>query len=106
MRSTARPIRDWSSTLGRPLEPCRNCCLSGLMRFEEGMNLAHREWDSLLRFFPREQAHFGLGREHGALHGDGVRVRGDLVGQDQDWVLATTHEIACDGEEEVGIGCE
>src|SRR5438445_5886467 len=56
------------------------------MRLEEGMNLAHRQGDSLLGFFPREHAHFGLWREHRALHGDGVWVRGDLVRQDQDWV--------------------
>jgi hypothetical protein len=74
------------------------------MRLEERMNLAHRQGDSLLGFFPREHAHFGLGREHRALDGDGVGVRGDFVRQDQDWVLATPHEIACHGEDEIGVG--
>ena len=40
------------------------------------MNLAHGQGDSLLGFSPREHAHFGLGREQRALHGDGVRMRG------------------------------
>ncbi len=47
------------------------------------MNLTHRQRDSVLGFFPREHAHFGLWREHRALHGDGVGVRRDLVRQDQ-----------------------
>ena len=80
MRSAFLPqlveeILDGSSTR------CWTRRLSGLVRLEEGMNLAQRQRDSLLGFFPREQAHFGLGREHGALHGDGVGVRRDLVGQ-------------------------
>jgi predicted permease len=45
--------------------------LRGPVRLEEGMNLAHRQRDSLLRFLPREDAHFALWREHRALHGDG-----------------------------------
>src|SRR5579872_2168210 len=73
------------------------------MRLKEGMNLAHRQGDSLLRLFPREDAYFGFRREHRALHGDGVGVRGDLVRQDQNWVLATTHEIARHGKEEVRV---
>jgi hypothetical protein len=80
--------------------------LSQLMRLQKRMNLANRQRDSILRFFPREQAHFGLGREHRALHGDGVWVRGHLVRQHQDWILATPHEIARDGKHEVGIRFE
>src|SRR5208282_1782498 len=80
--------------------------LSRLMRLEEGMNLAHRQGNPLFGLFPGEDAHFGFRSEHRALDGDGVRVRGDIVGQDQDRVLATTHEIACHGEDEVGIGFE
>src|SRR2546422_9763034 len=76
------------------------------MRLEKGMNLAHREGNSLLGFFPGEDAHLCLWREHRALHGDGIWVRGDLVRQDQDRVLATPHEIACHGEHEVGVGLE
>jgi hypothetical protein len=41
--------------------------------------LAHRQRESLLGFFPREDAHFGFRGQHGALHRDRVRVRGDLV---------------------------
>src|SRR5579872_5191924 len=76
------------------------------MRFEEGMDLAHRQRDSLLGFFPREYAHFRLWREHRALHSDGVWVRGDLVRQDQNRVLTSPDEIACHGEDEVGVGFE
>src|SRR5580700_9056446 len=42
------------------------------MRLEEGMDVAHGQGNPLLRFFPGEHAHFGLRREHRALHGDGV----------------------------------
>src|SRR5579871_4496655 len=37
------------------------------MRLEKRTNLAHRQRDSLLGFFPREHAHFSIGREHRAL---------------------------------------
>jgi hypothetical protein len=80
--------------------------LSRLMRFEEGMNLPHRQGNSVLGFFPRKDAHFGLGREQRALHGDGVGVRGDIARQHQDWIMAITHEIACHGEDEAGVGFE
>ena len=53
------------------------------MRPEEGTYLAHRQGNPLLGLFPREHAHFGLRREHRGLHGDGVWMRGDIVGQDQ-----------------------
>src|SRR5215813_8747411 len=76
------------------------------MRLEEGMNLAHRQRDSLLGFLPGEDAHLGFWRKHRALHGYGVWVRGNFVRQDQDWVLATPHEIACHGEDEIGVGFE
>ena len=45
------------------------------------MDLAHRQGNPLLGLFPGEDAHFGFRREHRALHGDGVWVRGDLVRQ-------------------------
>jgi hypothetical protein len=57
------------------------------MRLEEGMNLAHRQGNSLLGFLPREHAHLCLRRQYGALHGDGVWVRADLVWQD--WITVT-----------------
>src|SRR5262249_10140802 len=88
---TARPR---TTRLGRP------------MRFEERMNLAHREGDSLLGFFPGENAHLGFWGEHRALHSDGVWVRGNFVRQNQDRVLATTHEIACHREDKIRVGFE
>jgi hypothetical protein len=54
--------------------------------------MAHGQRDSL--FFPGEYAHFGLGREHRALHDDGV------------WMRAGPRTIACDGEDEVGLRVE
>src|SRR6266700_7229138 len=83
---------------------CRQ--LSRQMRLEEGMNLANRQGNPLFGLFPGEDAHFGFRREHRALDGDGVWVRGDLVRQHQDRVLATTHEIACHGEDKVRVGFE
>src|SRR5215831_12162760 len=76
------------------------------MRAEERMNLAHCQGNSLFGFFPREHAHFGFWREHCALQGDRRWVRGHLVWQDQDRVLAITYEIACHREDEVGVGFE
>ena len=70
------------------------------------MNLAHRQGNSLLGFFPGEDAHLGFWREHRALQGDGVWVRRDVVRQDQDRILATPHEITCHGEHEVRVGLE
>jgi len=32
-----------------------------------------------------------------------TRVGGEFVRQDQDGVLAATHEIACHGEDEIGV---
>src|SRR5215472_13830115 len=70
------------------------------------MNLAYRQGNSLLRLLPWEYAHLGLWCEHRALHSDGVRVRRDIVRQDQDRILATTHELACHGEDEVWVAFE
>ncbi len=74
------------------------------MRSEEGTYLAHRQGNPLLGLFPGEHAHFGLRSEHRGLHGDGVWMRRDIIGQDQYRRLAITHEIACDGKNEVGVG--
>ena len=71
------------------------------MRLQEGTYLAHGQRNPFLGLFPREHAHFGFGSQHGALHRDGERVRGDIVRQDQDRVLAITHEIARHRKEEV-----
>ena len=68
------------------------------------MDVAHGQGNPILGFFPGEQAHFGFRREHRRLHGDGVRVGRDIVGQDQNLALAATHEIPRHGEEEVGVG--
>src|SRR5438067_12687872 len=80
--------------------------LSRPMRLEEGVDLAHRQGNPLFGFFPGEHAHFGFRREHRALHGDGVRVSRGIVRQDQNRGLATTHEVPCHGEDEVGVGLE
>ena len=45
-----------------------------------------------------------FGASIAAFHGDGVRVRRDIVGQDQHRRLAIAHEIARHREDEVGIG--
>src|SRR5260221_3348033 len=73
------------------------------MRTEEGTYLAHRQRDSLLGLLPREHAHFGMRREHRSLHGDRVRVRRDIIRQDQYRCLAITHEIAGHGKNEIGV---
>src|SRR6202049_664561 len=73
------------------------------MRPEEGSYLAHRQGNPLLGLLPREHAHFGLWREHRCLHGDGVRMCRDIIRQDQYGRLAIAHEIACHGEDEVGL---
>src|SRR4029077_8999469 len=83
-----------------PALSCGHRRLSRPMRLEEGMDLAHRQRNPLFGLFPGEDAHFGFRREHRALHGDGVWMSRDLVRQDQDRVLATTHEIAGHGEDE------
>ena len=70
---------------------------------EEGTNLSHRQGNSLLGLLPREHAHFGVWREHRGLHCDGVRMRRDIIGQDQYGRLAMAHEIACHREDEVGV---
>src|SRR5580658_8492363 len=72
--------------------------LSRVVRPEEGMYLAHRQGNPLLGLFPREYAHFGLWREHRGLHGDGVRMRRDIIRQDLYRRLAIANEIACCGE--------
>ena len=71
---------------------------------EKRTYLADRKGNSLLGLLPRVDAHFGLWREHRALHGDGVRVRRDVIRQDQYRRLAMAHEIARHSEDEVGIG--
>jgi hypothetical protein len=56
--------------------------LSRPVRFEEGMDLAHSQGNPLFGLLPRVDAHLGFRREHRALHGDGVRVRRNIVRQD------------------------
>ena len=48
------------------------------MRPEEGPYLVHRQGNPLLGLFPRENAHFGLRREHRGVHCDCVRMRRDI----------------------------
>ena len=47
------------------------------------MDWAHGQRDAVLGPLPVEHADFGFGREHGGFHGYGVRMRGDIIGQDQ-----------------------
>jgi hypothetical protein len=77
---------------------------SRLVRPQEGAYLAHRQRDPLLRLLPREHAHLGLRSKHGAFHGDGVGMRGNVVGQDQYGRLAVAHEVASHSEDEVAGG--
>src|SRR5216683_3655318 len=77
---------------------------SRAMSPEKGTNLAHRQGNPLLGLLPRENAHFGIWREHRRLHGDGVRMRRNVIRQDQHGRLALAHEIASHGEDEVGVG--
>ena len=64
------------------------------MRPKERPYLAHRQGNPLLGLLPREYAHFGLRREHRALHDDGVRMRRHVIRQDQYRRPAIAHEIA------------
>ena len=68
------------------------------------MDLAHCQGNPLLGLLPREHAYFGFGREHRGLHGHGVRMRRDIVRQDEHGRLAIAHEIARHRENKVGVG--
>src|ERR1700730_121462 len=74
------------------------------MRPEEGTYLAYRQGYALPGLLPGEHAHFSLRRQHRGFHGDGVRMRWDIIRQDQYRRLAIAHEIARHGEDEVGVG--
>src|SRR5262249_34284594 len=50
---------------------------------KDGTYLAHRQGTPLLGLLPREDAHFGLQREHRGRDGDGIRMRRDFSRQDQ-----------------------
>ena len=67
------------------------------MRPEEGPYLAHRQWNPFPGPLPREHAHFGPHREHRGLHGDLVRMRRDIVRQDEDRRLQLAHEARVHG---------
>src|SRR2546421_159071 len=73
------------------------------MRPQERMYLPDRQWNPLLGLFPRKDTHFRLWREHRSLHSDSVRMRRDIVRQYEYGRLAAAHEIACNGEDEIGI---
>src|SRR5260370_41044183 len=68
------------------------------------MYTGDREGDPLFGVLTWEHAHFGIWREHRGLHGHRVRMRRNIIWQDQYGRLAIAHEIACHGEDEVGIG--
>jgi len=55
----------------------------GVMRPEEVAHLAHRLGNQVLGLLPGVDAYFGLRREAHNLHGHGIRVRRDVVRQDQ-----------------------
>src|SRR5258706_3689462 len=74
------------------------------MRAHERAYLAHRERNTLPGLLPRIEAHFGLRCEHRRFHGDGVRVRRNVVRQHQYGRLAVAHEIARHGDDEIGVG--
>ena len=48
----------------------------------EGMDLAQGQGDAVPGLLPGEHAHFGLAGYRG-FHGCAIRMRGDVVGQDQ-----------------------
>jgi hypothetical protein len=58
--------------------------------------------NQILGVLPGVDACFGLRRETHGLHGHGVRVRRDVVRQDQDRRLAGAHEVVRHGVDEVG----
>ena len=89
---------------GRGGPEISSLCRHRPMRAQERTDLAHRQRNSLLRLLPREHAHFRLRREHRGLHRDRIRMRRNIVRQDQHRRLATAHEIARHGEHEVGVG--
>src|SRR5437667_3118630 len=74
------------------------------MRPKEGTYLAYRYRNPLLGLLPRVHAHFGFRREHRGLHRNGIRMRRDIVRQDQYGRLAIAYEIARHGEDEIGFG--
>jgi hypothetical protein len=64
------------------------------MRSEEGTNLTHCQWYPLFGLLPREHAYFSVRRQHCGLHGDGVRVRRNVIRQDQYRCLTIAHKVA------------
>src|SRR5579859_5045216 len=98
--ATAEPYRLARGSSMVELAPAAASCehrrlsRSWAMCSEERMYLAHRQRNSFLGLLPREDAHFGLRREHRGLHGHGVWMRRDIVRQDQYGRLAIAHEIA------------
>src|SRR4051812_2103802 len=73
------------------------------VRAQERANLADGQRNPLLRLLPREHADLRIRREHRGFHRDGVRMRRDVVRENQDGCLARAHEVARDGEDEVGV---
>ena len=55
----------------------------GVMSAEKGVDWRTARGMRSLGSFHVERAYFGFGREHGGFHGYGVRMRGDIIGQDQ-----------------------
>ncbi len=65
--------------------------------------MAHRLGNQVHGIFPGINTHFGLWREFDRLHGHGVRMRRDIIRQDQNRGLTVAHKITCHGEDKVGV---
>ena len=70
---------------------------------QEGADVAHCQRDLVRGVLPRVEADLRVWSEMDALHRDGVGVRRDVVRQYQDRRLATLHEIARHGVDEIGV---
>jgi len=70
------------------------------------MDLTHGQRNACFGLFPREHAYFGFWREHCAFHGDVVRMSRRIIRQDQNWILASSNKVPCDGKNEVWVGTE
>ena len=74
----------------------------GFVRLKEAPRLLYGFIDVWLRILPGINGHLGIRGEASDLHRDLVWVRWYIVGRYKQWRLHRTHEIACDGENEVG----
>jgi hypothetical protein len=80
-----------------------NCGCHRSMRPEKGAHVTQRQRNPVLGLLPRVEAHLSVRREKHRLHGHRVGVRRDIVRENQYGCLASAHEIARHGEDEVGV---